>query len=71
MLGWVLCCPVSEYCLSFVVLMVASKVMRCVCKLYEELVSRIMKTPGGSSCRGMHIMEFKTFCNVGDLVEHC
>jgi hypothetical protein len=31
----------------------------------------LMKTLGGPSFRGMHIIEFKAFCSVGDLVEHC
>ncbi len=43
------------------------------CVVYVESYMKgwceeLMKTLGGPSCRGMHIMKFKAFCNVGDFL---
>jgi hypothetical protein len=46
------------------------------CVMYVESNMRgwcqeLMKTPGGPSCRGMHVLGFKAFCSVGDPIAKC
>jgi hypothetical protein len=40
----------------------------CVARNMRGWCQELTKTPSGPSCRGMHLLEFEAFCNMGDLV---
>jgi hypothetical protein len=43
----------------------------CVESNMKGWCQKLMKTPSGPSCKGMHVLGFEVICSVGDLVAHC